>query len=421
MRNETICGLASSIYLEDFFDSMGEAFAIYQLIYDEENNPINYEFLEVNNTFASITGFKKEFIIGKSIAEIMPSLEQCCVSAFKNASIESTSISFHNYNANLDKHFKVSAFSSAKDQFITVFSDITELKKAAEIMKKHQLLFDNAQDIIFYATIDGSIIDANVSAIDKYGYPIDQLTKLNVQDLRHTSTNALFLGQMKEADKNGITFETIHMKKDGTCFPVEVSAKSVLIDDYRLRIHIVRDISERKMAEEKITYLANYDSLTRIPNRSHLMNHLKLTMENARRGNFKFALMLFDIDKFKKINDVYGHESGDIALIETARVVQNTIRTVDFIGRLGGDEFVIIQPYVSNNEDCSLLANRILEQFKTKIKLNKAELNISISIGISIYPDDSTDSDCLMNFSDKAMYSTKQNGGNAFEFYSNIK
>ena len=151
------------------------------------------------------------------------------------------------------------------------------------------------------------------------------------------------------------------------------------------------------------------------------MSHLKLTLENASRGNFKFALMMFDIDKFKEVNDIYGHESGDIVLRETARIIQNTIRKVDFVARLGGDEFVIIQPYVNGQEECSILANRILEGFKKPLNIGKEELKIALSIGISIYHDDATDADILMNLSDKAMYSVKQNGGGAFEFYSNIK
>lgn len=410
-----------NMYLEAFLNSMVQAFAIYKLTFNEDGHPIDYRFLQVNHAFENIGGLKKEYIIGKTIDEIIPTFSQSCISTFENLAVNDIPKSFRCYNAELDRHFEVSAFSPRKDQFTTIISDITQFKKATEIMKKHQLLFDNAQDIIFYASSEGNLIDANINALHKYGYTLDELTKLNVLDIRHNSTAAAFLHQMKEADNNGITFDTIHVKKDGTCFPVEVSVKSVLIDDYRLRIHIVRDTSDKKIAEDKIRYLANYDFLTAIPNRHYLMNHLKLTFENAGRGNFKFALMLFDIDKFKSINDVYGHSTGDIILKETARIVQNTIRTVDFVARLGGDEFVIIQSYVNNNEDCSILANRILEQFNTPIKTDKAEISLAISIGISIYPDDSINTDSLMSFADKAMYMAKQKFGGAFEFYSDMK
>jgi diguanylate cyclase (GGDEF)-like protein len=150
------------------------------------------------------------------------------------------------------------------------------------------------------------------------------------------------------------------------------------------------------------------------------MNHLNLTLKHAHRRNFKFAVMLFDIDKFKAINDTYGHNVGDTVLKETAQTVENTIRQADFIARLGGDEFVIVQPYISNNESCSVLIKRIIENLKTPLKVDKTELNIDISIGVSIYPDDATDIESLIDFADKAMYASKQVAGTSFEFYSNI-
>jgi diguanylate cyclase (GGDEF)-like protein/PAS domain S-box-containing protein len=382
---------------------------------------MDYKFLEINNAFTDITGLTRQDIIGKEGSYLRSILNQFWIETYEKILTSGIPNNFETYNKQLDKYFRVYTFGLANGNFTALFADITDLKKTNELMKKHKLLFDNAQDIIFYADTNGDIIDANMSAILKYGYSLSELTKLNVLDLRHNSTNHLFQEQMKIADKNGLTFEGTHTKKDGSIFPVEVSVKSVLVDEERLRIHIVRDISERKIVEEKILYLANYDSLTGIPNRSYLMKHLNLILESARRGNFKFALMLFDLDKFKRINDVYGHTCGDAVLKKIAQVVQNTISEVDFVARLGGDEFVIIQPYIDGYEDSSTLATKILEKLKIPLKFDEAELTISLSIGISIYPNDSTDIETLITFSDKAMYISKQTTGGSFEFYSNIK
>jgi diguanylate cyclase (GGDEF)-like protein/PAS domain S-box-containing protein len=421
MWKECICGKDCNSYLESFFNSISEGVAFHKIVYNENGHPIDYKFLATNNAFTDITGLTREDIIGKKVSDLAPDLNPFWINTYEKILTLGISISFEIYNEELDKHFRVYTFGSTNDNFTALFADITDLKKTNELMKKHQLLFDNAQDIIFYADTNGNIVDANMSAILKYGYSLSELTKLNVLDLRHNSTNNLFQQQMKEADKNGLTFEGTHIKKDGSSFPVEVSVKSVLVDDKRLRIHIVRDISERKMAEEKILYLANYDSLTGIPNRSYLMKHLNLILESARRGNFKFALMLFDIDKFKRINDVYGHAVGDVVLKEIAQVVQNTISEVDFVARLGGDEFVIIQPYIEDYEDSSILAQKIIEKLKTPLKVDEAELTIALSIGISIYPNDSCDIETLITYSDKAMYVAKQTPGSTFEFYSNVK
>jgi diguanylate cyclase (GGDEF)-like protein/PAS domain S-box-containing protein len=416
-----ICKNNCNDYLDSFFNSISEGFAFHKLIYGEDDNHVDYEFLEINNTFTYITGLTSDDIVGKALSDILPNLDKFGIDIYEKISNSTLPVNFEIYHEKLDKYFRVSVFSPIKDQFITLFTDITGLKKINEIMKKHQLLFDNAQDIIFYADADGNIIDANISAILKYGYSLMELTKLNVQDLRHNSTNHLFQQQMKEADTTGITFEGGHVKKDGTRFPVEVSVKGATVDEHCLRIHIVRDISERKIAEEKILYLANYDSLTGIPNRTYLMNRLKLILEDAHKEDFKFALMLFDIDKFKRINDVYGHDCGDFVLRETAQLVKSTIGNRDFVARLGGDEFVIIQPYINNSEDSSILSKKIIESLKTPLKWYNVDLHIDISIGISIFPNDSNDIENLMRFADKAMYSAKQISGSTFEFFSNIK
>jgi len=304
---------------------------------------------------------------------------------------------------------------------IDVYNNISDLKKANEIMKKHQFLFDNTQDIIFYTDIDGNIIDANKSALLKYGYSLDELLNLNIKDLRHNSSNTFPEEQIKLAYAKGLTFECVHVKKDRTTFPIEISINSIVIDGKKLGIHIGRDISERKLIEAKMLHLANYDSLTNIPNRNCLMNHLNLTFKDAFNKNTKFALMLFDIDNFKLINDTYGHNYGDSVIKKTAQIVQDTIEKSDFIARLGGDEFVIVQSCINNNENCSILANKILDNFKYTLKIDEKEIKIDLSIGISIYPNDSTDIETLMNFADKAMYTSKQISGCSFNFYSNLK
>lgn len=225
---------------------------------------------------------------------------------------------------------------------------------------------------------------------------------------------------MSQADSTGLIFESIHVRKDGSSFPVEVSARSILIGNEKIWIHIVRDISERKKSEEKIKYLASHDALTGIPNRSHLMSQLDAAVEHAKRGKHKFALMLFDIDKFKLINDIHGHLAGDLVLKTTANRILNIIRKTDTIGRLGGDEFVVIQSYIKNPKDAECLALKILKEAGKPINHNGEELRIVISIGISIYPDDANNVKKLLNYADSAMYASKQKGGNKFEFFRKV-
>jgi diguanylate cyclase (GGDEF)-like protein/PAS domain S-box-containing protein len=413
-----ICGNDCNNYLESFFNSMCEGVLLTKVIFDKEDNPIDYIFLEANSAFADITGLDKNDIIGKRASEVYPSIDPFWLKAFDQVASGGKNLEFEHYFKELDKYFKVSTFSPALGQFIVIFSDITKIKMANNFLKIHQILFDNAQDVILYIKKDGSIIDANKNAIVKYGYTHKELTTMNIQQIRHSSQAVTFGIEMAAADKGGVVFESLHLTKDGTNFPVEVSAKATLIDDEPIRIHIIRDITERKASEEKIKYLANYDSLTGIPNRSHLMSKLDLTIKQAKELGTRFALMLFDIDKFKKINDVYGHDAGDIVLMNTASRVQNSIGKLGFLGRLGGDEFVIIVPLKSGIDVVSNIANNILKELDTPIKLNNITLPVTISIGIAIFPEDSADKPNLMINADKAMYLSKQAGGNAYKFFS---
>ncbi len=397
---------------------MTEGFALHEIICDKNNTPVDYRFLVVNDSFITITGLPREQVLGKRVKEILPDVEPQWIDTYGKLALKGEPINFESYSAALNKYFRVSAFSPVRGQFITLFNDITDLKKASEVLQIHQILFDNAQDIMLYVKTDGSIINANKSATQLYGYSKDELIKMKIQDIRHSSTMESFADEMSLSDSNGVTFECIHVKKDGTSFPVEVSSKSTMINNELIRIHVIRDISERKKSEEKITYLANYDNLTGIPNRSYLMRQFKITIDQAKRGNYKFALMLFDIDKFKRINDTYGHNVGDVVLKETAKRVQNSIRKSDFLARLGGDEFIVILPFINDNADASTIAKKILEAIGQPMQLEDGkELILSLSIGISIFPDDTEDSESLMRLADNAMYTTKQNGGNAYGFY----
>lgn len=402
----------------NFFNSMNEGFAIHRIVCDDFGKPIDYTYLEVNDAFLEIAGLERDDIINKKVTELYPNMDGEWIDIYGTVALTGEEIQFESHFPYLDKHFRISVYSPSIGIFITFFYDITELIKATEILKQHQILFENALDAILYIELDGSIINANKSALLKYGFSLEEFTKMKIQDIRHPSTMNTFVDEMKASDTIGITFESIHIKKDGTAFPVEVSVKSVIEDKHRTRFHIIRDITERKKAEERMNYLANYDGLTGIANRSNLMRHLDMLIERARRGEEKFALMLFDIDKFKTINDTYGHAVGDIVLKSTAMEASKSIRKTDFIARLGGDEFIIIQTFLESDSDACILASKILKRFEKPMRINGFDLKISLSIGISIFPVNATSRDKLINYADKAMYTAKQSGGGRYLLYS---
>lgn len=417
MFKQSICGTNCESYLDNLFNSMNEGFILNDVIYDNTENPVGFNILAINESFKRMFNITEKNILGKDIMEVFHDVGPDLLNKFIKVATNLENTKFDIYYEKNEKHFRVSIFNVGKSKIVAMFIDITELIKADAALKIHSILFENANDILLYLKKDGSIVDANKTAIETYGYTREELLNMKLQQLRHPSTLKELKKQMRQSLSTGIVFESIHVKKDGTSFPVEVSSRTINLNNDLIRIHIIRDISERKLADEKIKYLANYDALTGIPNRGFLMEQLEKTFELSKRGDLKFALMLFDMDKFKMINDIYGHNAGDEVLNKIAERLQKAVRKSDIIGRLGGDEFLVIQPLIKNRKEPSMLADRILDIVSNPVEWNNVNLDIHLSIGISIYPDDSTELKGLINCADSAMYSIKQKGGNGYNFH----
>ena len=175
---------------------------------------------------------------------------------------------------------------------------------------------------------------------------------------------------------------------------------------------------ERKESEQNLNYLAHYDALTHLPNRVLFLDRLSQALASARRNNRLVALMFLDLDRFKNVNDSLGHDSGDQLLSEVATRLISCIRNEDTVSRLGGDEFTIILGEINSAEDAAHIAQKLLNSLTEPFTLKGHEIFISASIGITIFPDDSTDNDSLLKNADMAMYDAKQRGRNNYQFFA---
>lgn len=172
------------------------------------------------------------------------------------------------------------------------------------------------------------------------------------------------------------------------------------------------DITARKQSEEMIWKQANFDLLTGLPNRRLFFDRLKEVIKKAKRKKRKFAVMFIDLDGFKEVNDRFGHKVGDNLLIQVVQRVGNCLRECDTFARLGGDEFIIILTAVEKIEAIEFVANKVLEVINKDFQLGSNKVNISASIGVSTYPESTTDSDTLISLADTAMYKAKAQGKN---------
>ena len=170
--------------------------------------------------------------------------------------------------------------------------------------------------------------------------------------------------------------------------------------------------------EDEIRHLAHHDALTGLPNRRLFRDIADLEVAQARRNRNKLAILFLDLDRFKEINDTLGHDAGDELLKQAAGLFRETVRASDTVARIGGDEFNIILADIVRPEDVSEIAQKIIRRFRSPFPISGNELNVTTSIGISVYPDDSTEIDTLLRYADIAMYHAKESGRNTFRFYN---
>ena len=179
----------------------------------------------------------------------------------------------------------------------------------------------------------------------------------------------------------------------------------------------IRYAIERKRAEQRLTYLAQYDQLTGLVNRTLFRDRLIQAMARSKRLQQPLGLMLLDLDQFKPVNDTLGHNVGDQLLKAVAERLQECVREVDTVARMGGDEFTIILEGLMCEEDITLVAQRITKSLAEPFQLGEHHASIGVSIGITVYPTDDHDVDELLKHADAAMYRAKQQGGSSFQFH----
>ncbi|MCX6800550.1 MAG: diguanylate cyclase, partial [Candidatus Falkowbacteria bacterium] len=204
------------------------------------------------------------------------------------------------------------------------------------------------------------------------------------------------------------------VNKDGLIYPGDVFLKAILDPvekTIKFTFAVMRDLSEQKRAEDKLRRIALHDALTDLPNRLYFTEKLKESLIEARRNGSRVALFYIDLDEFKLINDNHSHECGDFILHEFAKRLQGCLHDIDFIARLGSDEFVVISKNIADSQQASLIAEKIISAMKPiaifECKEIRVAVEIKLSIGIAIFPDDARTEKDLISYSSKAMYKSK--------------
>lgn len=287
---------------------------------------------------------------------------------------------------------------------------------------------------VFNTSTDGIMITDSRRKIIRVNTAFSAITGFSSEDVLGKTTDILE-GKL-DVDEDyyypklmeGLLSETIESSewqgelwnrhKNGPSYPVWVKI-SLTKDEGKVQyIFIISDISEKKKFQSKIHHMAHFDSLTNLPNRLMFQERAIRSIRNSARGHGRTGIIFIDIDNFKIINDSKGHPTGDRVLIALSERLNNILREEDTLARLGGDEFVVLMEYIKTPRDISSVAEKITHGLVEPIVINEKEHFVSVSMGISLYPEDGKDLDTLVKNADAAMYVAKNEGRNTYRFYT---
>jgi len=310
------------------------------------------------------------------------------------------------------------AFNRMTEELV---DDINERRVAEE---KFHALLQSGPDAIIITDSTGKIDMANNQAGELFGYDSKELLGESIEilvpdryrqqheNMRETYVARPLFRPMSEAP------DIYASRKDGTEFPAEISLAPIETKDGLLVACAIRDITERKQTEARLLRQANFDELTGLPNRALVSDRLRHALTGARRKGHAVGVMFLDLDHFKNINDTLGHAFGDKLLTAVAGRLTGCVREDDTVARLGGDEFLIVLPDLQGLVSTEVVASKILEAIGRPFVLDKRELFVSASIGITGFPGDSDDVDILLRNADAAMYRAKDAGRNTYRFFT---
>ena len=297
----------------------------------------------------------------------------------------------------------------------------SEIITTSKQREEYRVLFDGNPHPMWITDVNTyAFLKVNKSAVLHYGYTEDEFLVMTLRDITPPEDLPEFEERMKGVGK--VTFISgpwRHVKKDGTRIQVDMASHTIMFEGYRARFTLAQDVTERQQLHDRLVHQANHDALTGLPNRLLLTDRMEQTLATAARHGNLAAVICLDLDRFKQINDTYGHAVGDVCLRRLAERLCARLRASDTVARSGGEEFTVLLGDLTTATDAELVVAELLAGIRQPFAVDGYNLEISASIGIAIYPTDGTDSQALWRSADTAMYRAKHSGGNQYLFVSN--
>ncbi|SFM21279.1 PAS domain S-box-containing protein/diguanylate cyclase (GGDEF) domain-containing protein [Desulfomicrobium norvegicum] len=306
--------------------------------------------------------------------------------------------------------------------YLAVVRDISMRKKAEEKLMLAAKVFENTVEGIVVTDVHGTIEQVNPGFSIITGYTPQEAVGGNPRILKSDRHPQHFYQDMwaKLVADGHWAGEIWNRRKNGESYPEWLTISAIKNDAGEITnyVSIFHDITELKRQQDALEYQAQHDALTGLPNRILLGDRLRMALAQLERSEGKLALLFFDLDNFKTINDGLGHGVGDALLVELSRRMEKLLRSGDTLARLGGDEFLVLLPEIESVDAASHIANRMLEALKAPFHHGDVEYFVTASIGVTIAPDDGSEGSKLIKNADMAMYRAKNLGRNNYQYFT---
>lgn len=395
----------------------------------------NGRYLGFNRAWETFFSKRREDWIGSSSAELLSAEDAKAaetedanlLSSGKTIAAESVIVDERGNNRHIIRH--VSRFTNADGSpagIIGVLTDFTDFKHLTQALEasegRFKALTESAMDIVTVLDECGVIVYQSPSVKHLLGHDPGDMIGRSQFDLIHRDDVTSMRNMFQELIVRGEMTRAIEFRvrtSVGTWRTLESIGKNCLdIPAVRGIIVNTRDVTDRKAIQQRIQHLAYHDALTDLPNRSLMQDRISQAIGRAARSTKRFAVMFIDIDNFKNINDTLGHDVGDELLRQIAKRLTDCVRTHDTIARQGGDEFIVLLDQLKGHLGATRVAQKVLDALRAAFSLSGAEQHVSGSIGIALYPEDGQDAPTLLKNADTAMFHSKAQGKNTYQFFT---
>ena len=317
--------------------------------------------------------------------------------------------------------FGTSMMYQGQPAIIGMLIDISARKRTEDSMRRAALVYQHTSEAMVVTDPNGVVLDINPAFATITGYRADEIIGRRLNILSSGRHDRDFYKTMWDALKKSGTWsgDIYNIRKNGEEFIERLTITTSFNTDGSINSHIglFTDVTKLRQREAVIWRQAHFDDLTQLPNRQMFQESLLSTIEFSRREQKIFALVFLDLDFFKEVNDTFGHDEGDELLRQVASRLQSCVRSTDLVARLGGDEFVLILHNTKSREDIFSICKKVLENISKPYNLTNNIVNISVSAGITFYPEDGQDGRTLLKHADLAMYAAKDKGRNQFAVF----